>query len=58
MTLSVLRTKFDKNSENSDKNSEYEPGAQYAIKNRIGCRVFQVGCERLRTRLSNELELS
>ena len=31
ITLSVLRTVFDKNYENSDTNSEYGPGGCYTI---------------------------
>ena len=55
ITLSDLRTKLDRNSENSDIKSEYSPGAPYTITNRTGCGVFQFGWERLRTILSNVL---
>ena len=44
--------------QNSAKNSEYGPGARYTMTNRIGCTVFHIECEKLRTRLSNELKLS
>ena len=55
ITLSVLRTRAERNPENSDKNSEQGPVSLYTITNIIG--MFMVGSDMLRMRVSNELNL-
>ena len=52
ITLSVLRARVERNSENSDYNSGKGPGARHPKKQRW---VFMVGSEMLRIRFSNEL---
>ena len=34
------------------------PGARYTVTNKIGCKVFQVACVRLKTRLSKEVSFN